>query len=198
MKQKISLENRLDARFANLNSAIIFGSVQRPVDTFFELRHQPGFRFPLDRCAFQSIHSRPCCRMHPNSSIHITAGYNADMKTIKNVDEYIALAPTEVRGKLEELRATIKAAAPNAEERISYGMPYYYYKGRLVYFSLWKNHIGLYAITAPVQAAHKSELEGYATPKGTLRFPLDEKLPVALITKLVKAQVKKNVEAEKK
>ena len=61
------------------------------------------------------------------------------MKTPKNVDEYIAQAPDEAQEKLQELRAVIKAAAPEAEERISYGMPYYYYKGRLVYFQLWKN-----------------------------------------------------------
>src|SRR5262245_1963755 len=114
------------------------------------------------------------------------------MKTIKTVDEYISLAPEEVRSRLEELRATIKAAAPQAEERIRYGMPYYYYKGRLVYFSLWKKHIGLYAFSAPVLEAHKSELQSYATPKGTLQLPLNETLPVALIKKLVKAQVKKN------
>ena len=60
------------------------------------------------------------------------------MKPVKDVDEYIALAPKEVQAKLKELRATIMAAAPNAQERISYGMPYYYYKGRLVYFGLSK------------------------------------------------------------
>ena len=120
------------------------------------------------------------------------------MKPIRNVDEHIALAPKEMQGKLKELRATIKAAAPRAQERISYGMPYYEYKGRLVYFSLWKKHIGLYALTAPVLAEHKSELKGYVTTKGTVRFPLDEKLPIALIKRLVKAQVKKNDEAERK
>ena len=65
--------------------------------------------------------------------------YNEYMKPIKNVDEYIALAPKEVQGRLKELRATIMAAAPNAKERISYGMPYYEYKGRLVYFQPWKS-----------------------------------------------------------
>ena len=120
------------------------------------------------------------------------------MKPAKDVDEYIALAPKEIQGKLKELRATIKAAAPRAEERISYGMPYYYYKGRLVYFSLLKKHIGLYALTAPVLEEHKSELEGLVTAKGTVRFPLDEKLPIARIKKLVKAQAKKNDKAERR
>ena len=120
------------------------------------------------------------------------------MERPKDVDEYIALAPKELQGRLKELRATIMAAAPNAEERISYGIPFYQYKGRLVYFQLWKKHIGLYALTTPVLEEHNRELEGYVMSKGTIRFPLDEALPTALITKLVKAQVKKNDEAEKK
>jgi uncharacterized protein YdhG (YjbR/CyaY superfamily) len=114
-----------------------------------------------------------------------------------NVDEYVSLAPKELQGRLSELRATIKAAAPNAQERISYGMPYYEYKGRLVYFQLWKKHIGLYALTTPIEE-HESELKGYVTSKGTIRFPLNEKLPLALIKRLVKAQVKTNEEAAKK
>jgi uncharacterized protein YdhG (YjbR/CyaY superfamily) len=76
------------------------------------------------------------------------------MKKAKDVDEYIAKAPKEVRGKLKELRAIIKSAAPKAEERISYGMPYYRYKGRLVYFRLSRAHIGLYVPT-PVIEEHK-------------------------------------------
>jgi len=123
--------------------------------------------------------------------------YNEYMKPIKNVDEYIALVPKEVQGRLKELRATIRAAAPNAKERISYGMPYYEYKGRLVYFQLWKKHIGLYALSPDVEE-HESELKGYVTTKGTIRLPLDEKPPLTLIKKLVKARVKKNDEAEKK
>jgi len=114
---------------------------------------------------------------------------NEDMKPVKNVDEYIAQAPKEVQEKLEELRATIKTTAPSAQERISYGMPYYDYKGRLVYFQLWKKHIGLYVPT-PVVEEHKSELKSYETTKATVRFPLDEKL--------VQARVRKNDEAEKK
>ena len=118
------------------------------------------------------------------------------MKPLKNVDEYIAQAPKEVQGKLQELRAVIKDAAPNAEERISYGMPYYEYKGRLVYFQLWKKHIGFY-IPTPVVEAHKSELQGYETTNATIRFPLKEELPLALIKKLVEARVRKNEEADK-
>ena len=70
-------------------------------------------------------------------------------------------------------------------------MPYYHYKGRLAYFSPWKAHIGLY-IPPPVIEEHKSELAAHETTNATVRFPLDKKLPVALIKKLVKARMKKN------
>jgi uncharacterized protein YdhG (YjbR/CyaY superfamily) len=116
-------------------------------------------------------------------------------KTPKDVDEYIASAPKEVQAKLKELRAAIREAAPTAVERISYGMPYYDYKGRLVYFGLAKAHIGVY-IPTPVLEEHRSELEDYETTQATLRIPLDKKLPIALIKKLVKARMKKN-EAKK-
>ena len=114
-----------------------------------------------------------------------------------DVDAYIAAAPKEVQGKLKELRAVIKKTAPTAVERISYGMPYYAYKGRLAYFSFWKAHIGLYLPT-PVIAEHKAELKAYETTMATVRFPLDKKLPVALIRKLVRARMKKNEAGKKK
>ncbi len=114
----------------------------------------------------------------------------------KDVDAYIAAAPKEVQAKLAELRAIIKKTAPAAVERLSYGMPYYEYKGRLAYFSPWKTHIGLYLPT-PVIAEHETELRGYETTNATVRFPLNKKLPVALIKKLVKARMKKN-EARKR
>ena len=116
------------------------------------------------------------------------------MKSPKNVDEYIAQAPEEAQQKLQELRATIRTTAPEAEERISYGMPYYYYKGRLVYFQLWKKHIGFYVPT-PVVEEHKIELQSYETTDATIRFPLNEKLPLDLIKILVEARKKKNDEA---
>src|SRR5581483_732926 len=117
------------------------------------------------------------------------------MEQVKDVDEYIALSPQEVQYKLKELREIIKSAAPKAQEHIRYGMPYYYYKGRLVYFGLSKKHIGLYILT-PIIEEHKSELKGYETTKAAIRFPLDEKLPIKLIKKLVKARINKNNELE--
>lgn len=119
------------------------------------------------------------------------------MRSVKDVDEYIALAPKEAQDKLKELRALIKTAAPGAQERISYGMPYYHYKGRLVYFGLSKKHIGLY-IPTPVVEEHKTELKGYETTKATIRLPLDKKLPIMLIKKLIKARIKKNDEIKKR
>jgi uncharacterized protein YdhG (YjbR/CyaY superfamily) len=109
----------------------------------------------------------------------------------KDVDTYIATAPKEIQGKLKELRTTIRQVAPTAIERISYGMPYYDYKGRLVYFAFAKSHIGQY-IPPPVIEEHKSELKNYETATSTIRFPIDKPLPIALIKKLIKAKMKKN------
>lgn len=118
------------------------------------------------------------------------------MKSV-SVDEYIAGAPKEVQEKLRELREAIKSAAPQAEESISYGIAFYYYKGRLIYFAYTKNHIGIYGILEPVRAGFKEQLNGYVMSKGTIQLPLDKKLPTSLIKKLVKAQVKAN-ESKKK
>jgi uncharacterized protein YdhG (YjbR/CyaY superfamily) len=114
-----------------------------------------------------------------------------------NVDAYIAAAPKELQSKTKELRAIIREAAPSAAEGISYGMPYHSYNGRLAYFHLSKAHIGLY-IPTPVIEEHKAELKDYEAAKATVRFPLDKKLPVALIKKLVKARIKKNEAGKEK
>jgi uncharacterized protein YdhG (YjbR/CyaY superfamily) len=109
----------------------------------------------------------------------------------KDVDAYISAAPKEVRDKLRKLRATIRKTAPDAEERISYGMPYYGYKGRLAYFAAFKKHIGLYVPT-PVIEEHKRRLKDYGTARATVRFPIDKPLPVALVKMLIKARMKRN------
>jgi len=96
-----------------------------------------------------------------------------------------------VRSKLRELRAAIRKTAPKAEERISYGMPYYGYKGRLAYFAAAKKHVGLY-VPPPVIEEHKSRLKDYGTARATVRFPNDRPLPVALIKMLIRARMKKN------
>ncbi len=119
------------------------------------------------------------------------------MKKAKDVDEYISQAPTEVQQKLRAVRKAIQEVAPDAEEKLSYGMPYYGYKGRLVYFAHFKNHIGLY-IPPPIIANHKSELKEFVTATSTVQFPLDQDLPLALIRKLVTARVTWNEESAKK
>jgi uncharacterized protein YdhG (YjbR/CyaY superfamily) len=119
------------------------------------------------------------------------------VKLVASVDAYIAQAPKAVQGKLRDLRAAIKTAAPTAKERISYGIPYYEYSGRLVYFGLWKKHIAMYAL-GDVVDEHRRELKGYETATATIHFPLDQDLPLALIKKLVKARMRKNDEAESK
>jgi uncharacterized protein YdhG (YjbR/CyaY superfamily) len=120
---------------------------------------------------------------------------NVMKKRPKDVDEYIARAPKEVQDKLRELRKAVREVAPTAVEHISYGMPYYDYKGRLAWFAIMKTHIGLY-LRPPIIEKHKRELAAYKTTKSAIHFPLDKKLPIALIKKLVKARMKKN-EAEK-
>lgn len=109
----------------------------------------------------------------------------------RDVDAYIAAAPSEAQPLLRRLREVIKAAAPTAEEKISYGMPFYEYHGRLVYFAGYKNHVGLYA-ALPADSKYSSELKKYIAAKSTVRFPLRDPLPVALVEKLVRTRVKEN------
>ena len=112
------------------------------------------------------------------------------MKIAKNVDEYIAKSPKQVQSTLKELRRLIKKLAPTAKERISYGMPFYDYKGRLVYFASAKSYIGLY-IPPPIIDRHGRDLKSYVTTKSAIHLPL-KKLPLALIKKLVRARMKYN------
>jgi uncharacterized protein YdhG (YjbR/CyaY superfamily) len=107
----------------------------------------------------------------------------------RSIDQYIAAFPEETRKILEELRATIKAGA---EERISYQMPTFVLKGYLVHFAAYKNHIGFYPTSSGIQAFRR-ELSRYEGGKGTVRFPIDEPLPLALIRKIVKFRVAENL-----
>ena len=117
------------------------------------------------------------------------------MKKEGTVDEYIAAAPAGVRAKLREMREAIRAAAPEAEESISYRIPYYSYRGRLVWFGLFSEHISLF-VRPPVLQEHRDELKGYSRTKSALHLPLDRKIPSALVRELVKAAMKKNEERE--
>ena len=118
-------------------------------------------------------------------------------KDANEVDDYIAQAPKKVKRMLQELRVTITETAPTAIERISYGMPYYDYHGRLAYFRPAKTHLGLY-IPSPVIEEHKRELRNYETTKATICLPMDKPLPIALIKKLIKARMKINEMSKKK
>lgn len=112
-----------------------------------------------------------------------------------NVDAYIKQFPPEVQAMLQKLRAAIKAAAPKAEEVISYQMPAYTYHGMLVYFAAYKNHIGFYPTGSGIEA-FKKELSVYKGSKGAVQFPLDKPLPLALIKQIVKFRVQMNLEKE--
>jgi uncharacterized protein YdhG (YjbR/CyaY superfamily) len=115
----------------------------------------------------------------------------------KDMDEYIAGFPNDVQEILEQIRMTIRKAAPEAEETISYQIPTFTLKGKyLVYFAAYKKHIGLYP--APRGSERfKKELSLYAGGKGTVRFPLDKPIPFGLIKKIVKFRVKENLERAK-
>lgn len=110
------------------------------------------------------------------------------MMQLKSVDEYIKHCPEETRERLLELRNLIKQIAPNAKEKISYSMPFYEYKGRLVYFALMKNYIGLY-IPPPIIDDFKNELKNFKTTKSSVHLPLTEALPRELIEKMIKARI---------
>jgi uncharacterized protein YdhG (YjbR/CyaY superfamily) len=108
------------------------------------------------------------------------------------IDEYIARFPEDTREILEEIRATIKKAAPGAEETIKYKMPAFLLNGDLVYFAAFKNHIGFYP--APVgNKDFEQELSLYNTGKGSVQFPLGKAVPLKFITKIVKFRMKKNL-----
>ncbi len=112
------------------------------------------------------------------------------------IDEYIAVFPEGIQKILEELRATIKASAPEAEEKISYQIPTFALKGNLVHFAAWKDHIGFYPTSSGTQA-FKRELSIYECAKGSVKFPIDKPLPLKLISKIVKFRVAENLKKAK-
>ena len=116
-----------------------------------------------------------------------------NQKKPATIDEYIADFPRDVRPLLEKVRATIRKAAPDAEEAIKYMMPTFVLKGSLIHFAGYNHHIGLYPGPRPIEA-FKDELSKYETSKGTVRLPLDKPIPVGLISKITKFCVKRNLE----
>ena len=117
----------------------------------------------------------------------------AKSKTPKDIDEYISQFSPDVQEILSKIRKTIRNAAPDAEEIISYQMPAFRRHGMLVYFAAWKEHIGLYP---PIfgDAAIEKAVSGYAGPKGNLQFPLYKPIPWNLIKRIVKLRVNQDNE----
>lgn len=111
----------------------------------------------------------------------------------EDIDSYISQFPADVQAILEKVRETIRQAAPDAKEVISYQMPAFKRQGILVYFAAWKKHIGLYPPISGDKALEKA-VAPYAGPKGNLQFPLDEPIPYDLIQRIVKLRVKQETE----
>jgi uncharacterized protein YdhG (YjbR/CyaY superfamily) len=110
-----------------------------------------------------------------------------------SVDEYIGTFPKDIQKILEEVRRTIKAAAPDAREKISYQIAAFELNGKnLIHFAGWKNHISMYPIPSGSDAFNK-KVSKYAAGKGTLQFPLDKPLPLKLITEIVKLRIEDNL-----
>jgi len=111
----------------------------------------------------------------------------------KNIDEYIAGFPKDIQENLEKIRMTIRNAAPEAEEKISYQIPTFFLMGNLVHFAAFKNHIGFFPTSSGIEK-FKNELSAYKGAKGTVQFPLDKPIPFDLISKIVRFRVLENIE----
>jgi uncharacterized protein YdhG (YjbR/CyaY superfamily) len=115
------------------------------------------------------------------------------MKEAANIDDYIADFPEDVQKKLNQIRSAIRKAIPKAEEAIKYGIPTYVLNGNVVHFGGFKNHIGFYPAPRGIEAFRK-ELTVYEGSKGTIKFPLDQPLPTALIARISKFRAIQNQE----
>lgn len=115
------------------------------------------------------------------------------MQKFETIDDYINQFPDEIKSKLKSIRTTIKKAAPKATEVISYGMPAFKQNKVLVYFAVDKNHIGFYPTPNPIKI-FSEELDTFKTSKGAIQFPLDRKIPLALISKITKFRIREDLE----
>lgn len=111
-----------------------------------------------------------------------------DAPAYRTIDEYIAVAPSEAKPALAELRALIRSAAPEATEKISYGIPTFWLNGNLVHFAGYKKHIGFYPGAAGIEA-FAAELSAYKLSKGTVQFPIGEPIPLDLVRRIVEYRV---------
>lgn len=109
----------------------------------------------------------------------------------KTVDEYISTFPKDIQKILEQVRQAIKKSAPEAQETINYQIPTFRLNGNLVHFAAFKNHIGFYPAPSGLKAFRK-EISKYKSSKGSVQFPIDEPMPISLISKIVKYRVKEN------
>jgi uncharacterized protein YdhG (YjbR/CyaY superfamily) len=123
---------------------------------------------------------------------HEGKNMKTDRTAPKTIDEYIAGFPDDVQEILEKIRMTIRKAAPDAEETISYQIPTFTLKGNLVHFAAFKKHIGFYPTSTGI-AKFKKELAVYEGAKGSVKFPLDKPIPFSLISRIVKFRVKENL-----
>ena len=110
----------------------------------------------------------------------------------RDVDGYLAALPKETRVTLEKLRNTIKAAAPKAEEAISYQIPTFKYHGPLVFFAAFKNHCSFYVVSKSIMKTFSSELKPYDTSGTTIHFSAENPLPATLVKRIVKARIEEN------
>jgi uncharacterized protein YdhG (YjbR/CyaY superfamily) len=111
----------------------------------------------------------------------------------QTIDEYIAGFPVEIQEKLQKIRETIRNAAPDAQEKISYQMPTFFQEGNLVHFAAFKNHIGFYPTPVGIEEFNE-ELSVYKGGKGSVQFPLDQPIPYDLISRIVAFRVKDKLE----
>jgi len=116
---------------------------------------------------------------------------DTNKKTYQKIDDYIAQFPPDIREKLQHLREVIRAAAPEAAEKISYQMPTFYLNGNLVHFAAYAHHIGFYPAPSGIEA-FKEELSQYKGAKGSVQFPVDKPLPLELIARIVKFRADEN------
>ena len=114
----------------------------------------------------------------------------------QNIDEYIEQFPADIQEILQKLRGTIREAAPEAKEKISYQLPTFALGGNLVHFAAYKNHIGFYPTPSGIEG-FENELSPYESSKGAVRFPIDQPLPLELIGRIVKFRVEENLEKAK-
>lgn len=122
---------------------------------------------------------------------------NTGKNAFTTTDEYIAQFPPDVREKLQQMRAVIKEAAPDAVEKISYQMPTLYLNGNLVHFAAYARHIGFYPAPSGIEA-FKEELSQFKGAKGSVQFPLDQPLPMDLISRIVRFRVTENMKKGRK